>query len=51
MIEIDILNKNTNKRFVKKFNSPINAWKFIRKIKYSNNLEIVCITDYTCYFD
>ena len=51
MFEIDVLNKKNNKRFVKKFNDSISAWQFVRKVKFSKDLELVCIIDNSYLFD
>ena len=51
MIEVEVLDLKSNKRFTKVFNDGINAWKFVTKVKYSNTLKLLCITDYSYMFD
>lgn len=51
MFEVDVLNLKNNKRFVRRFNDSISAWKFVRKVKFSKYLDLVCIIDNSYMFD
>ena len=51
MYEVEVLDIKRNKRFMKKFNDKINAYNFVRKVNYSKNLKLLCITDWSYMFD
>ena len=45
MYEVELLNLETNKTFKKVFWSLYLKDNFVRKVKYSKKLKVLCITD------
>lgn len=51
MYEVNVLNRNTNKNFIKKFSNKKDLTIFVRKVKYSNTLTLLSITDNSYLYD
>ena len=51
MYEVNVLNRNTNKSFIKKFSNKKDLNNFIIKVKYSTTLTLLSITDNSYLYD
>ena len=51
MYEVNVLNRNTNKIFIKKFTNKKDLTIFVRKVKYSKILTLLSITDNSYLYD
>lgn len=51
MYEVSVLNRITNKSFIKKFTNKKDLTIFVRKVKYSITLTLLSITDNSYLYD
>ena len=51
MFEVKILNKTTNKIFIKKFNDRKEFLTYVRKVKFSKVLTLLSTTDNSYFYD
>lgn len=51
MFLVEVININTNKIFIRKFNDIKTAMNYVRKVKYSKILTLLSITDNSYFYD
>lgn len=51
MYEVNVLNRINKKTFIRKFSNKKDLTIFVRKVKYSNTLTLLSITDNSYLYD
>lgn len=51
MFQVKVININTKKIFIRRFNNRKEALNFARKVKYSKILTLLSVTDNSYFYD